>query len=1602
MVHKRYVKRGDKIYGPYFYESFRDEEGKVKNNYLGLSPKKEKTNKKTALVLTVILLGILGIFSLFNALEITGLTTKETGNTNLTIYDDTESLNIDYYSNKSFYVPSIGYTASDVPFTANYTDTSTGDMIVGNCTIAFNTTGTNGFTDHFQMNFNESGFEGSYRYNYSFDRSGTFQFNITCNATGYEDLSIIDYFTVSNLDPYTPGYATSLPSQTCQEEAICYYNFSFNVTDYDVNDLPIVNFATENTFSCLTINRTTGMVTVNCTTDADSGYFVNTDLKAYDSANASVSRKQIWTITSVNDAPQFNDTTWTWTVEQNDFVSRVFSAWDEEDGSSYPNQTYWINATGSTSWNEWLNESNIDKTNGNISFLATNNNIGTWNVNVTVNDSTGLSTSHNLQITITDVNDPPNLTLACDTDLASTGTEDTLFECWLNATDVDAGETLTFTANYTFLHLNGSAVPTEGGQSGVLLNLTPTDTEVGTWWVNFTVTDSEGATDTERISLIITNVEEYPYFTDLDNMTTYANVRFYYDVNALDNDTNLPQTPDSIKYTDNSSLFEINIDTGAIEFIPINASSGTHWINITVNDTTDRSISRVINFTIIPNTAPNFTADGNFSITEGILFFHNFTLNFTDAEGDNFTFIDNTTLFDISTYGNLTINATELDIGVHWVTINATDYRGATSSNVMNFTIYNVNEAPWLFDITGINTTDGAEINFNVSANDSDLLNSNNNENLTFTFNYTWIQFTKANDTTARVAFTIPAHIGGTYYWVNCTVNDTSGAEDSYVFYMNITESVDYPKFTYLCDNERTQTEDTAFTCWINATDLDAGATLAFSTNYTWFSLNESAITVEGDNAGSLVNFTPDYTEVGNWSINVSVTDGIYINTTIISFNISSVNDQPNITTQDVITGYTLHQIRYDINATDEEDGADGTTTNLTFTVNNSDFTIDSSGILTFTPTIDQNGTHWVNVTVNDTQDYGFSYIYNVTVIRNSAPVCHVFLRGGVPTTPPDSFTINENQSTGQFSTICNDTEGDTVYYHWFWNGALNRTGSTTPDKSWNYTTSFTDSGERNISLIVSDNVDNTTYYWNVTVLNTNAAPQMYKDIPNITSGWFQNSDRSILLTEYFYDLDEDNLTYDWYYYGINESFDNITLWTPLQGTWNVTDNSTNSFYNQSSTNGETLTVYNTSFDNITSMEVKIRAYGNKEAGICFRAQENNCSNSYKAYFGSSKLVWEIQEDGSATASNSSIDLTIDDDFWYWLKITAKGDELVVYYSNNSANYTLAYNITNNTYRNGKILLFTSDTRADFDDITLKSQTLKEFTTTLDTNTSNLTFSPTPEWYGAQQARITCTDGNETIESNIFYLTIYHATPGVETVTTTRTLAGGTSLQTQTASLDIIVPAMITLNALTTTLVPVILNNSGEVPLNLIDLTAFTNVSGLKLTFNTNNWDTLGVGEQVSAMLEVEAGLLAPERYVIEIIGTSKSPRVRQTAKISVDVREREAALKVQLKENIAFTRDLFLQNPECLELTELLDRAQELYDQGLFEEGLELVKTANEGCKNFISQKGKRITAVAAKKFLEENWKILIAEASGLILLIMLMTYYLRRRKFRGKAEFT
>ena len=67
LVHAKYIKKGGKVYGPYYYESYRDEYGKVKKRYFGSALKEEKkfTLHPNYFVFISILLLIISISSLF-------------------------------------------------------------------------------------------------------------------------------------------------------------------------------------------------------------------------------------------------------------------------------------------------------------------------------------------------------------------------------------------------------------------------------------------------------------------------------------------------------------------------------------------------------------------------------------------------------------------------------------------------------------------------------------------------------------------------------------------------------------------------------------------------------------------------------------------------------------------------------------------------------------------------------------------------------------------------------------------------------------------------------------------------------------------------------------------------------------------------------------------------------------------------------------------------------------------------------------------------------------------------------------------------------------------------------------------------------------------------------------------------------------------------------------------------------------------------------------------------------------------------------------------------------------------------------------------------
>ena len=106
---------------------------------------------------------------------ITGTGGGETDNTNLSIWDDTDSV----AGSKTI------YTSDSIFFYANYTNITDGEPITGteaNCSIRFNTTGD--WSTWYNMTYNTE--DRLFRYiTYFTNINGTFNFSIQCNGTAY-------------------------------------------------------------------------------------------------------------------------------------------------------------------------------------------------------------------------------------------------------------------------------------------------------------------------------------------------------------------------------------------------------------------------------------------------------------------------------------------------------------------------------------------------------------------------------------------------------------------------------------------------------------------------------------------------------------------------------------------------------------------------------------------------------------------------------------------------------------------------------------------------------------------------------------------------------------------------------------------------------------------------------------------------------------------------------------------------------------------------------------------------------------------------------------------------------------------------------------------------------------------------------------------------------------------------------------------------------------------------------------------------------------------------------------------------------------------------
>ena len=293
---------------------------------------------------------------------------------------------------------------------------------------------------------------------------------------------------------------------------------------------------------------------------------------------------------------------------------------------------------------------------------------------------------------------------------------------------------------------------------------------------------------------------------------------------------------------------------------------------------------------------------------------------------------------------------------------------------------------------------------------------------------------------------------------------------------------------------------------------------------------------------------------------------------------------------------------------------------------------------------------------------------------------------------------------------------------------------------------------------------------------------------------------------------------------------------------------------------------------------------------------------------------------------------------------------------------------------------------------------------------SNCTFSELASTINTDKNTIEFTSNNLSVFNIVESTKVEKETTIVtDEVTTTISVSvpgpmgGGGSVVTKTASLDLIAPSPISLDLNDSVILPLILRNAGQVKLEDISLTYDVNASGILVYLENEYFGELETDETVSTDMMIYTSLEDHGDYEIIVnvtaipskaIGDSK---VRITKKIIINTIDVALPNRTIVKTRIVFAKDLFNENPECLELQELLDQADNALESREHRKARALTESAINACRDLIASIEKYI-AVPKPLTLKEIM-VRISSVLAVIVVIILIVYrMISRPKLKRK----
>jgi uncharacterized protein (TIGR03790 family) len=369
-------------------------------------------------------------------------------------------------------------------------------------------------------------------------------------------------------------------------------------------------------------------------------------------------------VSNVNDKPQIVSSAITSVNEDADYIYDV----DAQDEDADDQLTYSLDLAP-----EGMS---IDPITGEIIWLPTNSDVGSVNIKVRVTDLNDSFDLQEFELFVYNTNDAPILEPIGDLKAS----EDQLFEYQVSASDEDPEDMLRFSVD---------SGPFNIDRNTGIIAFTPSNEDVGKHTVTITVIDNDGALDFETITFTVENVNDPPSLDFIAISYLTEDESFSYTVTASDMDAD-----DTLTFSDDTDLFDIDPVTGEISFTPTNDHVGEHSITISVLDGDGESDFQIVRITIENvNDPPAIDAlnlpgsGGEVDLKAGSPF--EFIVEVIDEDtDDDFTFSDDTNLFNIDPEsGKIYFIPNSNDAGVHKVRITVTDTEGESDYVFLTFDI---------------------------------------------------------------------------------------------------------------------------------------------------------------------------------------------------------------------------------------------------------------------------------------------------------------------------------------------------------------------------------------------------------------------------------------------------------------------------------------------------------------------------------------------------------------------------------------------------------------------------------------------------------------------------------------------------------------------------------------------------------------------------------------------------------------------------------------------------------------------------------------------------------------------------------------------------